>query len=307
MGVDVGATKTQFRTKAPDGRSRDQLLVSNDWRHRPWARDAAPLAALIRDFAGDVPLAAIAIGAHGCDSEAECRALNDLLAAHLPCPVLVRNDAELLVAAASKQPAIGVISGTGSIAVARNPGADLLVAGGWGWILGDEGGAAAILREAARHVCLEQSRTGQSDPILTNRLVQALDVPVTRFGSRIAGLGSGAAIGRFAPAVFEAAAAGSPLALRVIDEAAAALCDLVGWIRDRGAAAHHVITGGGVITTQPRLYTAFIQKMQVRFGPAISCELFTGAPVEGACHLAESLLCSPVRPSSPHPREREIK
>ena len=45
-----------------------------------------------------------------------------------------------------------MVSGTGSIGVARDADRNLVIAGGWGWILGDEGGASGIVREAVRAV-----------------------------------------------------------------------------------------------------------------------------------------------------------
>ena len=65
--------------------------------------------------------------------------------AHQPFPVRVVNDAELLPAALGLSHEIGLVAGTGSIAVNRTRGGRMLAAGGWGWI-GDEGGAG-LLRE----------------------------------------------------------------------------------------------------------------------------------------------------------------
>ena len=64
----------------------------------------------------------------------------------------VVNDAELMVPAAGYFGGIGVVSGTGSIAVARTAEGHMLAAGGWGWILGDEGSAPALVREAAKAI-----------------------------------------------------------------------------------------------------------------------------------------------------------
>ncbi len=57
------------------------------------------------------------------------------------------------VPAAGYADGIGVVSGTGSIAVARTAEGRMLAAGGWGWILGDEGSAPALVREAAQGRC----------------------------------------------------------------------------------------------------------------------------------------------------------
>ena len=69
---------------------------------------------------------------------------------------LVVNDALVaLEAGAPDQPGVVVISGTGSIAYGRNREGEAARAGGWGYVLGDEGsgywiGRAALARGAAR-------------------------------------------------------------------------------------------------------------------------------------------------------------
>ena len=67
-------------------------------------------------------------------------------------PVQVLNDAELLPAALGLNHQIGLVAGTGSVAVSRSPKTGMLVAGGWGWVIGDEGSAAGLIREAGRAV-----------------------------------------------------------------------------------------------------------------------------------------------------------
>ena len=92
------------------------------------------------------------VGAHGCDTAAQCDLFQGHLHPLLKGAVEVVNDAELLVPAAGYGVGVGVVAGTGSIAVARRPDRTMLVAGGWGWILGDEGSAPGLVREAARAV-----------------------------------------------------------------------------------------------------------------------------------------------------------
>jgi N-acetylglucosamine kinase-like BadF-type ATPase len=51
------------------------------------------------------------------------------------------------------QPGVIVIAGTGSIAFGVNAKNERAIAGGWGWLLGDEGSGYWIGREALRTVC----------------------------------------------------------------------------------------------------------------------------------------------------------
>ncbi len=58
--------------------------------------------------------------------------LKPTLSVRLEGKIKVVNDPELLVPAAGFVTGIGVVSGTGSIAVARTADDEMLVAGGWG-------------------------------------------------------------------------------------------------------------------------------------------------------------------------------
>lgn len=75
--------------------------------------------------------------------------------------VLVVNDALVaLEAGAPSQPGVVVIAGTGSIAYGRNDGNEAARAGGWGYMLGDEGSGYWIGRAALRAVLREADRRG---------------------------------------------------------------------------------------------------------------------------------------------------
>ena len=74
IGVDIGGTKTQLRIADPSGTPRDLVLSTAAWRVRQFDDDAAALLAIARELAAGAPIAAIAIGAHGCDDQSECDA-----------------------------------------------------------------------------------------------------------------------------------------------------------------------------------------------------------------------------------------
>ncbi|WP_102957655.1 N-acetylglucosamine kinase [Mangrovicella endophytica] len=286
VGIDIGGTKTHLRLEGPEGR-RDRVLPSQDWRKRDWAFDATALIGLVTELAAGDPVAAIAVGAHGCDDGAECEAFE---AAFLPvsaCPVQVVNDAELMPAALGLEHAIGLVAGTGSIAVCRDSAGQMHVAGGWGWIIGDEGSAASLVREAARAVAHHLDRGGSEDDPLARRLFAALEIPSpARIGSRLAQIGSAAALGAHARLVFEAEREGSALAAKVVEDGGRALADLVASLEARGVRADTVVAGGSVIVAQPSLWKAFSRGLEAACQGRVAARLFAGAPVEGACFLA---------------------
>ena len=144
------------------------------------------------------------------------------------------NDGELVVAAASETPGgwgLGVISGTGSIAVGVGPDGQSARAGGWGALFGDEGSAYFLIREALRLVA---RRADGRDPAivgdpLTNGLCRSFEVarPVDLVSAVYHPKLDRAALSAHAPAVVAAAEAGDPGAIGLIDRAARDLAETV--------------------------------------------------------------------------------
>ncbi|MET7454111.1 BadF/BadG/BcrA/BcrD ATPase family protein [Streptomyces sp. NPDC005574] len=291
VGIDVGGTKTHLRAYAGDDLVADHVGPSSGWRpHHPEAA-AGRLAALIADALppGARP-AAVAVGGHACETPRQCSGIRSALRPHLDVPALVVGDAELLVPAAGLDKGVGLVAGTGSVAVGRLAGGDLVQVGGWGAVLGDEGGSAGLVREAARAVWAAHDR-GATPDALAEGLLAALGVTeVPALGAALeSATDISAEWGRHAPAVFAAAAAGSELALAVIAEAGRALSALVERLAARGVAVDDVVVAGSTVLAQPALYDAFVSCLAAAVPGARPRALRT-APVEGAVALARSLL-----------------
>jgi glucosamine kinase len=302
-GIDIGGTKTRIMLARSGSAVADRTLSTDSWRIRevePDGRElSGRLAALCADEGLDSGgLGALVVGAHGCDTDEQCRAFQASLARHLPGRVKVVNDAELMGPAAGFFGGISVVAGTGSIAVARTPEGRMLVAGGWGWILGDEGSAPALVRDAAKAIRGAIDEGDGADP-LTEALMGELgtDDP-TMLGRLLNDTRSAVIWGRYANAVFAAADAGSRLAHQVITEGGAALAALVGVLIKRGADAASVVAGGGVIVEQPRLMVAFTAAMK-SISPGSAVVLLREPPVMGALALAERALRRSASVDSP--------
>src|SRR5207244_5439169 len=85
--------------------------------------------------------------------------------------ILVVNDALIaLQAGVGHDPGIVIVSGTGSIAYGRNGRGEASRAGGWGYVLGDEGSGYWIGRLALRAVVRHADGRGRSTS-LTPRLL----------------------------------------------------------------------------------------------------------------------------------------
>lgn len=164
--------------------------------------------------------------AEGCDDLAECLAFQAAFEARSPVPLAVLNDAELMPLALEMRGQIRIVAGTGSIGVCRPRPERMLVATGWGWIVGGEGSAPGLVREAVRAVARHFGAGGSRGEPLVEAIFATMEVPsIPRLASALDGAGA-TVVGRHASAVFDAAAAGSQLALRVIREGGEALAQL---------------------------------------------------------------------------------
>jgi glucosamine kinase len=286
VGIDIGGTKTHLAIGYPEAVHDERTVPTSSWRTRSPQQDAAALAHQVRDCFGEQALSLpLAVGAHGCDSTAQCRAMEQELAAHLSGPVRVVNDAELMPWSMGVSAGIGVVSGTGAIAVARDPAGNLVTSGGWGWLLGDEGGASGIVREATRAVLAELDADRPRDPLVVRLLASLGAGDGAELAMALTLSNSADSWGSHAGEVFAAADEGSPVALRVIDEAAVHLASLVQRLLERGIAADQVVAGGAVIQAQPRLRTRFVDLLAERL-PEVTVSILDRPPVMGALALA---------------------
>lgn len=290
VGADVGGTKTAIIMETLDGvRVVDTEVPSHGW-------DAEPLDHGIRWVADRVAsvlpqgheVVSVGVGAQGLDTDEIAGEFSAGLAAFGYRAVAV-NDAALLVPAAGFDAGLGVIAGTGSIAVGRNARGGYVITGGWGWVIGDEAGAAGLVREATR-AALAAHDDGLPDDGLLDALTVAFGVAdAERLARAVNDEPTMDNWGPRAPAVFAAADAGSDLAVGVIDAAADNLVRLVGQLVRRGAVGSEVVAAGSVIVGQPRLFDSFVRGVAARH-PDLSVHLLRVPPVEGAVHLARRLI-----------------
>ena len=291
--MDAGGTKLAVRAETIAGdRVVDTAFAARGWEASPADAAAGWLVAhLERCLPAGCRVVAAGVGAQGCDSPRTCEDLRRALGASGIRAVVV-NDGALLVPAAGLERGIGIVAGTGSIGVGSSASGEVLLTGGWGWVLGDEGGAAAIVREATK-AALAARDDGRPDDGLLAALQAAFGVGTAQALARA--VNDEPTVenwGPRAPAVFAAADAGSALARRVIDAAAAHLSALVGRLVGRGAAGTTVVAAGSVIVQQALLADALRARLSVDH-PGLELRVLTEAPVAGAVALARRLLGTP--------------
>lgn len=302
MGADVGGTKIAIRVAAADGSTHSDVeYPAEGWEASP-VEDAARwlLDRLIRAAPDCGEIAAVGIGAQGCDTQQHCARLAAAIEARGVAATVV-NDAALLVPAAGLEKGIGVIAGTGSIAVAADAEGKVLFAGGWGWVLGDDASAPGIVREATKAVLAAAdastgtgtgTRSGTGTGTADDGLLAALlnhfavaDAP--SLARAVNDEPTPENWGPGARAVFRAADEGSPLALSVVDDAARSLQLLVTRLLERGAVGETVVAAGSVIVHQPRLAERFRAHL-LRAHPGLELRVLDVPPVAGAIALART-------------------
>ncbi len=233
---------------------------------------------------GHIRPSACCAGAAGAEIPAGRTRLEKLLERLLPdCRLSVVHDARLVLAAARVDEGIALVAGTGSVAYGRTRKGREAQRGGWGWMVGDEGGGVWITREAARKV-LGRADAGVPLGPLGDGLLAACHARDPRqltaaLHSRLepmewAGLAS---------AVFDAADS-DPGAEEIIRRAAGELGTLVRELRQSLAVDGPVVLAGGLLLNQARLEAA------VRKELGSQCVRLERPPVEGALRLAEELL-----------------
>lgn len=166
IGIDAGGTKTVCQLAAGDG-----ALVAES--RGPGANLQAvgelavekTLHALMEDvLAGrGVAPAAICVGMAGVDRPGDTAVVRGIVQRiGRGAPMLIVNDALIaLEAGAPEGPGVVLVAGTGSIAYGRDARGHAARAGGWGFVLGDEGSGYWIGRQALRAVVRETDRRGE--------------------------------------------------------------------------------------------------------------------------------------------------
>lgn len=285
IGVDVGGSKTHIRLE--DARTgemvQDQTLTSTRWAQLTDHERAITLRDCVTGIAGNRPVAALVAGVHGNDSPVQ----HEILSAPLNSlyrQVDVLNDSHLVILAEGLRSGTGIIAGTGSSATSVSRDGTVLTVGGWGWILGDEGGGAGLVREAAREV-LDAYDKGESD-VLATLLLEALGIDHPHALTYCLGATEPRVWSLAAPTVFLADQAGSMRARRAIARNVEAMAQMIALLQRRDGDVETVVCAGSVFRHQPRLVIEFRAAVAKALSDHINVVLLSDAPVAGALNLA---------------------
>ena len=231
LGIDAGGSKTLVllardgeviaRASGAPGAVRPGRALQAATKIAAAARQALTQAGLLQ---ADVLVA----GAAGVGREPERTELREgLRNERLATRNIVTGDLDIaLEAAFGDRPGIVLISGTGSVAVARAPDGTVHRRGGLGWQIGDEGSGFALGRAAL--VAIGRAHDGRGPATaLTESLLKGGPAPDFDSLIRWAGSADPPEIAALAPRVYAAAALGDEVARTIIGTAADELAQLV--------------------------------------------------------------------------------
>jgi len=302
VGLDVGGSSTELLAVTPNARSAPVRLVGPgaNLQRVGFEQTVAVLQELIeqalRHFP-EVSTLSVCAGIAGCgrrkDQELLARRLQQVLGdGGRAVQVRVVHDAEIALEAAFEgDSGVVVVAGTGSVILARTLQGRIEVAGGWGYLLGDEGSGFAIARAGLQAVthAIDGGPSTRLQALLVERFqLSERDAIIHRVYQERWPLQ------QFAPVVLEAAREGDPVARRIVDDQVARLVEQVGWLLQRlgdDVAPRMALAGG--LMNEP-FYVACLREQLARRWPDWSVEVQRRRPVEGALQLARRLLATGV-------------
>ncbi|WP_454811087.1 N-acetylglucosamine kinase [Paenarthrobacter nitroguajacolicus] len=258
IGLDIGGTKTRgvrFHNGSP---VRDESAGSSNVQNVSRDVAAANLAELFGKIGGG-HIDQVYAGAGGIDTDEDAQALADLIAPHAPgARITVVHDSRLLLAAGGAGTGVAVIAGTGSAAWGKNDAGEEARAGGWGYLLGDEGSGYWLGREAVRH-SLRRMNQGLEPDRLSRALLDSVGVEepgklIALFHSPDTGRRYWAQQARL---VVEAADAGDDMSRALVEQAGRDLAELAEQAVRQLGLDGPVILGSGLGMNVPRLQEAF--------------------------------------------------
>jgi len=274
-GVDGGGTKTLAVVVDAQGREvgRGQAAGSNCQtvgiseaaRQVALALAAATAPAILPNLA----LAGLCIGLAGVDRPADRTAMFTALSGlnlAEPGKIWLGNDAELILG----EVGLGLIAGTGSIALGRDHTGHLVRAGGWGHLIGDEGSGYDLGRRAVQAAVRASDGRGPPTALLAAILREwNLSEPTQLIGIVYSPTTKVADFARLTRLVSVAASADDLVAQKLLSHAAAELAKAVEAVAARldfSPTPPNLALAGGLLLSEPRLRRPLLKRLRRTIG-----------------------------------------
>lgn len=228
IGIDGGGTNT--RARLADGRGEilgaGEAGTSNPMHHGVVAAQTELIKSIEGAFAAaGRPRERVAVLCMGLGGAGRAREQQELMAwaqVELAERVEVVSDGQIVLAAGTPDNwGAAVIAGTGSFVWGRNRDGETARAGGWGYLIGDEGSGFDLARGALRAATQAADARGRETSLLAGILeFWKLNVPADLVTKVYRSGLTHAEIAKLAPLVIAAAERGDAVALGLIQEAA---------------------------------------------------------------------------------------
>jgi N-acetylmuramic acid 6-phosphate etherase len=296
IGVDGGGTKTLALLAGLDGQviARGVSGPSN-YNAVGFEKACSSLETAIstvrKDYPGDI--VALCLGLAGAGRREDIERFQSWAQNKFPGTIVkVVNDAEILLAAGSLTgPTLALVCGTGSFVYGRTRTGEMIRAGGWGYLFGDEGSGYAIGAAALRAVMKSYDGRGPST-VLTELILKKRELSSPQdlvhhiYGAESPRL----EVASLSELVEEAAERNDAVAIFILEDAARELVKCLAVVYPKlGESDIPLVISGGTILNGRHLMAAFRR----------SCEnlnlVFTTIysvvhPAEVAVQLARKLL-----------------
>jgi N-acetylglucosamine kinase-like BadF-type ATPase len=297
LGIDGGGTSTAIVLASPNGTVAVEVSapgsnvvttgVAGSIRILEDAVDA------VLEKAGSRPAEVVAAvaGLAGVGAEPERSAIAAWLTTRFPGrPTSVVTDVELLLAAGTTDGVgLAVVSGTGSVAFARNEHGMISKAGGWGVAIGDNGSGHAIGAAALRAVAESADGLGPTTD-LSRAIKHAWQLPST--AELASPPRTPVEVAALATLVAQVANGGDPVAIAILDRAGTDLAALGAAAASRLDWSRGIVScalGGGVLVHVPSVRASFVAGAR-RHGITLGPVVVVDRPVTGALRLAQRLV-----------------
>jgi glucosamine kinase len=225
VGVDGGGTKTRAILSDERGKQIAEATGAGSAVKPGQAeRSAGVIAGIVRDAMESAEVSGqpkiLLVGVAGVGRETERQALYEMLVAQeIADEVVVEPDFAIALADAfGEGPGVLLIAGTGSSAFARGPAGATARCGGWGPVIGDEGGGAWIGRRALSVVAAAADGR-EPETALSGAVLTAAEVSESAELIRWAADATPAKLATLAPVVLQAAEGGDLRANSIVSMA----------------------------------------------------------------------------------------
>jgi glucosamine kinase len=284
IGLDIGGSKThavRFEDGVPAG---EAVAGSANVQNVSRAEAAEALAKVFAAVGGGA--GHVVAGAGGIDTADDAGALVSLIAPLAPgARIEAVHDSRLILAAGGASRGIAVIVGTGSAVWGTDGAGHEARAGGWGYLLGDEGSGYWLAREAVRHALRRRDQGLEADELTRTLLADCgLAEPVDLISAFHGG--AGRAYWAQRSRVVIDAAGRDPVAGALLEAAIRELAELIVLVARRIGSSGPVILGGSIGANVPRMAQGIAAKVAAHGITGV--RPLDRAPVLGAAFLAGS-------------------